>query len=112
MSLCARAGEGPLYSLLHVLVFGDDRSEDRLQLAEEGGAAMETKQPGPPKEAETTAMEYFVKLALCTVGLQASYLTWGVLQVSSCVWVYSRLCGSTVVYSLVYRSSEALSCTE
>ena len=67
-----------------MLVFGDDRSEDRLQVAEDEGAAIETKQPGPPKEAETTD---FVKLALCTVGLQASYLTWEVLQVSSCVWI-------------------------
>ena len=81
-----------------MLVFGDDRSEDRLKLVEEGGAAMETKPPGPAKEAETTAMEYFVKLALCTVGLQASYLTWGVLQVHGYYMLCGVLCGVVEYY--------------
>lgn len=31
---------------------------------------------------ESTSLEYFVKLTLCIVGLQVSYVTWGVLQVS------------------------------
>lgn len=75
----SHTGEGPVYSLLHRLVFGDDRSADPLAAVEEG----KTPPASKPKE-ETTEMsgsEYYGKLAMCVVGLQVSYLTWGVLQV-------------------------------
>lgn len=71
-------GEGPVYSLLHQLVFGDDRTDDALSAAEEGSVATVSK---PKEETEMTGAEYYGKLLFCVVGLQASYLTWGVLQV-------------------------------
>lgn len=37
--------------------------------------------PTPP-ESTTLAIEYGMRLTFCIVGLQASYITWGVLQVS------------------------------
>lgn len=69
-----------MYSALHQLVFGDDREEkDALSAVEEGKTPSSTK----PKDVtpEMTGSEYYGKLAFCVVGLQASYLTWGVLQV-------------------------------
>lgn len=71
-------GEGPVYSLLHQLVFGDDRNGDALSTAEEGQVAPVSK---PKEDTEMSGTEYYWKLLLCIVGLQASYLTWGVLQV-------------------------------
>ena len=68
-----------MYSLLHQLVFGDDREDDAQSAAEKGEEPAATK---PKGEAEMTGTEYYGKLALCVVGLQASYLTWGVLQVT------------------------------
>ena len=69
-----------MYSLLHLLVFGDDRSDDALRAAEEGKAAAGSK-PAATDEAELLGAQYCSKLVMCVVGLQASYLTWGVLQV-------------------------------
>lgn len=37
--------------------------------------------PSQPQNAEPTLMEYYMKLIFCIVGLQVSYITWGVLQV-------------------------------
>lgn len=71
-------GEGPIYSLLHQLVFGDDRSDDALSAAEEGQVEPVNK---PKEDKELSGAEYYLKLLVCVVGLQASYLTWGVLQV-------------------------------
>ena len=69
-----------VYSLLHQLVFGDDRSEDALGAVEEGKASSVPKTR--ETAAEMTGSEYWGKLVVCVVGLQASYLTWGVLQVT------------------------------
>ena len=79
--LSLTTGEGPIHSLLHQLVFGDDSSEDSQGAAEEGRASAEVVVK--PREAvtEMSGGEYWWKLAVCVVGLQASYLTWGVLQV-------------------------------
>lgn len=73
-------GEGVVYSLLHQLVFGDDRSEDALGVVEEGKASSVPKTR--ETAAEMTGSEYWGKLVVCVVGLQASYLTWGVVQVT------------------------------
>lgn len=69
-----------MYSLLHQLVFGDDRSDDALAVVEEGKTVPAGSKP---KEVvtEMSNSEYYSKLAMCVVGLQVSYLTWGVLQV-------------------------------
>ena len=83
---CSCAGQGPLYSLLHMLVFGDDRTEDQLEKAEAGEVAVETKPPSPKEEPEMSTVQYCSKLAMCVIGLQTSYLTWGVLQVRTCWW--------------------------
>ena len=72
-----------MYGALHQLVFGDDRGEDALGAAEEGKSSLAVT-PGAKSREPVTEMgdwEYWGKLALCVVGLQASYLTWGVLQV-------------------------------
>ena len=73
-----------MYSVLHRLVFGDDRNDDPLAAAEEG----KTPAASRPKEGSTemSGSEYYGKLVLCVVGLQVSYLTWGVLQ----VWAFSH----------------------
>lgn len=65
-----------------MLVFGDDRTEDPLQKAEAGEVAVEP--PLPKEEPEMSTVQYCGKLALCVIGLQGSYLTWGVLQVHAC----------------------------
>ena len=79
-----------MYSVLHQLVFGDDRdSSDRLAAAEEGKAPSAAS-PKPKEMApEMSETEYCGKLVLCIVGLQASYLTWGVLQVQTTALSYS-----------------------
>ena len=64
----AAAGEGPVYGVLRLLVLG--QSPDMLpttqaESREQGGGGVNSA----------------VKLVVCIVGLQVSYLTWGVLQV-------------------------------
>ena len=83
LSLSLPVGEGPVYSVLHQLVFGDDgSSEDALGAVEKG----EVPSPATAVKSRETASEmrdweYWWKLVVCVVGLQTSYLTWGVLQV-------------------------------
>lgn len=67
-----------------MLVFGDDRTEDPLEKAEAGEVAVETKPPPLKEEPEMSTAQYCSKLAMCVIGLQGSYLTWGVLQVRAC----------------------------
>ena len=74
-----------MYSALHQLVFGDDRSDDALRTVEEGAAAGVTN-PRETAAEQDSVPGYWVKLGVCVVGLQVSYLTWGVLQV--CVTSY------------------------
>ena len=63
-------------------MFGDDHNEDALAAAEEGKASSSvTKGKETAASEATTGSRYLVKLLVCVVGLQASYLTWGVLQV-------------------------------
>lgn len=69
------AGQGPLNSFLKLIAVGE--LEDPLANAEAGG-----QEKGTSSETIETSAEYYVKLLICIVGLQASYLTWGVLQVS------------------------------
>ena len=75
-------------------MFGDDREDDIQKAAEEGKVSTVTK---PKEEAEMTGTEYYGKLALCVVGLQASYLTWGVLQ----VWAHWTPLDHTCMYNTV-----------
>ena len=70
-----------MYSLLHRLVFGDDRGDDALGVAEKGEAPATVATKSKDVIPEMTGAEYYGKLAFCTIGLQISYLTWGVLQV-------------------------------
>ena len=66
--LLVATGEGPLYGVLRLLVLGqtpDMLPTTKVEAKEQGGSGL------------TSA----VKLLVCIVGLQVSYLTWGVLQV-------------------------------
>lgn len=72
-------------------MFGDDRSDDALSAAEEGQVDSVSK---PKEDKELSGAEYYLKLLLCIVGLQASYLTWGVLQVLHVVMCSLRACMS------------------
>lgn len=105
---CSCAGQGPLYSLLHMLVFGDDRTEDPLEKAEAGEVAVETKPPSPKEEPEMSTVQYCSKLVVCVIGLQASYLTWGVLQVRTCSGVlHEVVCLARDCAKLNYSNSTA-----
>lgn len=43
----------------------------------------------PKEDKELSGPEYYMKLLFCVVGLQVSYLTWGVLQVLHASNMYS-----------------------
>ena len=62
-------------------MFGDDVNEDALATAEEGKASSSVTKAKEAASEATTGSGHWVKLLVCVVGLQASYLTWGVLQV-------------------------------
>lgn len=75
-------GQGRLNAVLKLLVFGDAEDEDPQAAAEEGKAPTIGTTPSSPTSApEQTTLQYTVKLLICVMGLQGSYLTWGVLQV-------------------------------
>ena len=65
-------------SILKMLVIGDVEDADPNSKAEEGRASTSLDTSEDP---EISTYYYSMKLLLCIVGLQASYLTWGVLQV-------------------------------
>lgn len=83
VSVCMHVGRGPVYSLLKLLVFGDDVEQDVLSKAEEGqGSNGSTAPSSSQPTVDHNNLHYYGKLLLCIAGLQGSYLTWGVLQVS------------------------------
>lgn len=70
-------GNGPLYGTLQLLVFGS-AEDDPLKAMEEvkrGGGNGGGTEPRP------FPLPYYAHLTFCIVGLQVSYLIWGVLQV-------------------------------
>lgn len=76
---------GFLYPLLNSCILG--AQEDPLRAAERGDVEKEkfesaaTRCPTPiPDPEEDPPFKYFTKLVLAVVGLQVTYLTWGVLQ--------------------------------
>ena len=78
-STLVKAGNGPLYGTLHLLVFGN-AEDDPLKAVEEevkkGGGS------GGTTETRPFPLPYYAHLIFCIVGLQVSYLIWGVLQES------------------------------
>lgn len=73
-------GSGPFYSFLRCCIIGGNVT-DTLQNAEEGGTPAKDKSISSD-ETSANNITYYVKLVLCVIGLQISYLFWGVLQVS------------------------------
>ena len=73
-------GSGPFYSFLRCCIIGGNVT-DALQNAEEGGTPAKDKSISSD-ETSANNITYYVKLVLCVIGLQISYLFWGVLQVS------------------------------
>ena len=78
-SIWIHLGNGPLYGTLHLLVFGN-AEDDPLKAMEEvkkgGGGGS-----GGTSETRPFPLPYYAHLIFCSVGLQVSYLIWGVLQV-------------------------------
>ena len=79
----AFADTGLLYPLLHSCILGAQK--DPLRDAELGDAgkseSVASRCPSPvPNSKEDPPFKYFTKLVLAIVGLQVTYLTWGVLQ--------------------------------
>lgn len=70
--------KGHLYSLLRLCVFGS-LTHDELELLEEG--KLKEKSTTPPAVENHSFFCYYTKLLICLLGLQLSYLTWGLLQV-------------------------------
>lgn len=77
ISVGVLTGQGPMYGILRLLVFGDSVPQDSLGKAEEGGEVSKAASPEP----ELSTSQYCMKLILCICGLQVSYLVWGILQV-------------------------------
>ena len=76
-------GSGLGYSILRAFVLGSPK--DEMQRMEEG----ESKQSMQNNEVvtPTSTTWYLIKLLLCIVGLQLSYLTWGLLQVIYLIYI-------------------------
>ena len=83
-------GQGPLYSFLRLCVHGSPKDELPVKASD-----VETVTASPTRNAEPSSLDYYMKLIFCILGLQVSYITWGVLQVRG------FLCVNVVVYSLV-----------
>ena len=71
-------GQGQVNYILKLFVFGDNEDEDPLSEAEKGSSKEAALPP-----AELSGVQYILGLLLCIAGLQGSYLTWGLLQVSA-----------------------------
>lgn len=67
--------------MLKLLVFGDVEDETLESKAEEGRVT--AGQSPTNQNPELTTVQYVGRLLVCVSGLQVSYLTWGVLQVTS-----------------------------
>lgn len=96
------SGKGPINAALRLLVFGD--MEDPLKAAEEGKGGEEADSAATPTQEAVTEQlstgRYCAMLLFCVVGLQGSYLTWGVLQVCACVCVCARAWRLDASYSV------------
>ena len=67
------AGKTLLYPVVRLIVFGSGGSE--IEDSIEADSTKQSKQQAPKNERDKAK-----KLIACFVGLQVSYLTWGVLQ--------------------------------
>ena len=76
-SLISLIGQGPLYSLLRLCVYGSPKDELPVKAPEATPASPSTS----ASSGEPTSTEYFLRLVFCILGLQVSYVTWGLLQV-------------------------------
>ena len=81
-SLIFLIGQGPLYSLLRLCVHGSPKDELPVKAPEATPASPSRSTAG---SGESSSTEYFLRLAFCILGLQVSYITWGLLQVRKCV---------------------------
>eukprot|EP00794_Sanderia_malayensis_P020044 gene20044-22011_t len=66
-------GNGRLFKAVEFCVFGSETDEQRNL---ESGKLQESA----PKQQELSNRQFAIRLAFCAVGLQITYLTWGVLQ--------------------------------
>ena len=70
------AGKTLLYPVVKLIVFGSGGGEQSIDDSIEADSAQQSQEQAKPKNERDKAK----KLLLCFVGLQVSYLTWGVLQ--------------------------------
>lgn len=73
-------GQGPLYSLLRLCVHGVPKDELPVK-APEATSPSTSDSSSTTSSGESSTMEYFLRLVFCILGLQVSYITWGLLQV-------------------------------
>ncbi len=85
------AGEGRFNSLLKTFAIGTIDNNAALEKAEEGQQSPARSSTSPTGAGEGNAVQYYVKLLFCVIGLQASYLTWGVLQVRITMRAWFRI---------------------
>ena len=81
-------GQGPLYSFLRLCVHGSPKDELPVKATDVETVA------SPTPNGEPASLEYYTKLIICILGLQISYVTWGLLQVRelSCVSLCENYC--------------------
>ncbi|KAL5008405.1 hypothetical protein ScPMuIL_013986 [Solemya velum] len=90
-------GNGSVGQLVKLCVFGKDA--ERISL-EEG--PLHTSAKGD-SEKEKTFMQKAIVLSLCFLGLQGSYLTWGILQERIMTYEYGKTETSSVFIAMFLR---------
>ena len=85
-------GSGPLYSFLRFCILGN--SIDELELVEEGKVVEEKEEnsSSPTPKGYGSVLWSSFKLCSCIIGLQIAYLTWGVLQVCTSMFISNMGC--------------------
>lgn len=74
-------GDGRLNSLFKLLAIGITESDIATEKSEEGKVPPSSPRQSPVQGESGYTVQYCLKLLFYVIGLQASYLTWGVLQV-------------------------------
>ncbi|XP_028409842.1 adenosine 3'-phospho 5'-phosphosulfate transporter 1-like isoform X2 [Dendronephthya gigantea] len=93
-------GRGFPFKLLQAFVYGQPEEKRSI---EEGPIRTAPESKEPPKLGVTTA-----KLIFCAIGLQGSYLTWGVLQEQIMTETYDELSEDGILHKVKFEDSQYL----
>lgn len=98
MSIIYHVGRGCLFKIIQIFVYG--APEEKRSLEEGASRAINGK--------ESSLGATTLKLIFCAVGLQSSYLTWGVVQEQIMTQTYDELTDDGILNKVKFEDSQFL----